>query len=111
MAKCPKTAEKAFKKLDELLSEEDKRNIRDAEDLCVFHFGLGMWIRNQWIHTGEWENVRLLLKDMGVDFLDFTEEIREKFPEEAGQETFFMMHPDDASGYILEAYQKYLKEK
>ena len=57
MAKCPKTAAEAFKRLDKRLSEEEKKAIRQTEDVCEFHFSLGMWIRNYWIYTGERENL------------------------------------------------------
>ena len=109
MAKCPKTAEEAFKKLDKLLSEEDKEEIREAEDLCAFHFGLGMWIRNEWIHCQEDENLAMLLKDIGVDF-QMLSDINPNIPE-GDHFPLFFMHPDSMSSYILEAYQKYLKEK
>ena len=89
MARCPKTAEEAWKRLDKRLSEEDKRAIREAEDMVEFHFSLGMWIRNYWIYTGERGNLESLLKDLGK-------------PE-------FLMG-DMASSVILDAYQKHLKK-
>ena len=46
MARCPKTAAEAFKRLDKRLSEGEKN-------------------RNYWIHTGERENLESLLKDVG----------------------------------------------
>ena len=49
MARCPKTAAEAFKRLDKRLSEGEKKVIRDAEDMVEFHFSLGLWIRNYWI--------------------------------------------------------------
>ena len=88
MARCPKTAEEAWKRLDKRLSEEDKKAIREAEDMVDFHFSLGMWIRNYWIYTGERGNLESLLKDLG--------------------EPEFLMG-DMASSAILEAYQRYLK--
>ena len=33
MARCPKTAAEAFKRLDKRLSEEEKKAIRQAEDV------------------------------------------------------------------------------
>ena len=89
MAKCPKTAAEAWKRLDKRLSEEDKKAIREAEDMVDFHFSLGMWIRNYWIYTGERENLESLMKDLG--------------------EPEFLMG-DMASSVILDAYQKHLKE-
>ena len=90
MARCPKTAAEAFKRLDRRLTKEEKQLIAEAEGIVEFHFGLGMWIRNYWIYTGERENLESLLKDLG--------------------EPEFLIG-DDASSVILEAYQKHLKEK
>ena len=89
MARCPKTAAEAWKRLDKRLSEEDKKAIREAEDMVDFHFSLGMWIRNYWIYTGERENLESLMKELG--------------------EPEFLMG-DMASSAILDAYQKHLKE-
>lgn len=90
MARCPKTAAEAWKRLDKRLSEEDKKAIREAEDMVDFHFSLGMWIRNYWIYTGERENLESLMKELG--------------------EPEFLMG-DMASSAILDAYQKHLKKK
>ena len=90
MAKCPKTAAEAWKRLDKRLSEEDKKAIREAEDMVDFHFSLGMWIRNNWIYTGERENLESLMKELG--------------------EPEFLMG-DMASSVILDAYQKHLSKK
>jgi len=89
MARCPKTAAEAWKRLDKRLNEEDKKAIREAEDMVEFHFSLGMWIRNYWIYTGERENLESLMKELG--------------------EPEFLMG-DMASSVILDAYQKHLKE-
>ena len=89
MARCPKTAAEAWKRLDKRLSEEDKKAIREAEDMVDFHFSLGMWIRNYWIYTGESENLESLMRDLGES------------------EPFI---GDMASSAILEAYQKHLRE-
>ena len=90
MARCPKTAAEAWKRLDKRLSEEDKKAIREAEDMVDFHFSLGMWIRNYWIYTGERENLESLMKELG--------------------EPEFLMG-DMASSVILDAYQKHLRDK
>ena len=90
MARCPKTAAEAWKRLDKRLSEEEKKAIRDAEDMADFHFSLGMWIRNYWIYTGESENLESLMRDLGES------------------EPFI---GDMASSAILEAYQKHLRDK
>lgn len=90
MARCPKTAAEAWKRLDKRLSEEDKKAIKEAENMSEFHFSLGMWIRNYWIYTGERENLDSLLKDLGA-------------PE--------FLVGDMASSAILDAYQKHLRKK
>ena len=90
MARCPKTAAEAWKRLDKRLSEEDKKAIREAEDMVDFHFSLGMWIRNYWIYTGERENLESLMKELG--------------------EPEFLMG-DMASSVILDAHQKHLRKK
>ena len=89
MARCPKTAAEAFKRLDKRLTKEEKQQIVDSDGMSEFHFGLGMWIRNYWIYTGEKENLESLLKDLG--------------------EPEFLIG-DMASSAILDAYQKHLKE-
>ena len=89
MARCPKTAAEAWKRLDKRLSEEEKKAIREAENMSEFHFSLGMWIRNNWIYTGERENLESLMKDLG--------------------EPEFLMG-DMASSAKLDVYQKHLKE-
>jgi len=89
MARCPKSAADAWKRLDRRLTQEEKQQIVDSDDMSEFHFSLGMWIRNYWIYTGERENLESLMKDLGE-------------PE---------FHVGDmASSAILEAYQKYLRE-
>ena len=90
MARCPKTAAEAFKRLDRRLTKDEKQQIAKAEDMVEFHFCLGMWIRNYWIYTGERENLESLLKYLG--------------------EPEFLIG-DDASSAILEAYQKHLRGK
>ena len=101
MARCPKTAAEAFIRLDKRLTEEEKKEIIEAENMIFFHFGLGMWIRNSWIHTGEKENLVMLLKDMGEEITTFGD----------NDDFFIPYDPDGMSQTILEAYQKYLKEK
>ena len=46
MTRCPKTTAEAWKCLDKRLTLEEKKQIVEAEDMIDFHFGLGMWIRN-----------------------------------------------------------------
>ena len=91
MSRCPKTAAEAWKRLDKRLTQEEKQQIVETEDMIDFHFGLGMWIRNYWIYGGEKANLKSLMIDLGEEVID--------------------LHPDSFSSTILEAYQKHLKEK
>lgn len=90
MARCPKTAAEAWERLDKRLTQEEKQQIVEADSMSDFHFGLGMWIRNNWIYTGDEEDLKSLMKDLGA--------------------SEFLIG-DMASSAILRAYQKHLKEK
>lgn len=85
----PKDIEDCCVQLDKILSEEDKEYIKGLlkEDVLKhLHFGLGMWIRNNW---GLWGGSRL-------------------------QQYFFdkkIDHPDGMSGEILRAYYNWLNKK
>jgi hypothetical protein len=74
------------KQLDLLLCDSTKQNIREKKnemELAEYHFSIGLWMRNNW---GLWGGSRL-------------------------QQYFFnksVMHPDNMSGIILVAYNKYL---
>ncbi len=101
MARCPKTAAEAWKRLDKRLTQEEKQQMVEADSMSDFHFGLGMWIRNNWIYKGEKENLDALMIDLGVATIM------------GGGEEHFVICPvgDMASSAILEAYQQHLKEK
>ena len=106
MARCPKTAAEAFKRLDRKLTKEEKQEIVEAKDMFDFHFSLGMWIRNYWIYSGEKVNLVSLLKDLGEKVPGFDDVDSEEITD-----PIIMMHPDDMSTVILEAYQKQLRGK
>lgn len=88
--KIPQTKNEAFAQLDEMLSEEDKREIMNGDPID-FHFSLGMWIRNNWIYEQEEEDVKRLSKAFRTEILFF--------------------EADDLSMKIIEYYQRYLKRK
>ena len=94
--RIPKTKEECFEILDETLSQEDKQAIAQMEDTIELHFGLGLWIRNNWIYPQSSEDVEALLK---------------QFDDEADDDMPLFVHPDDYSSMILDAYQEYLKSK
>ena len=87
----PKTRKECFAQLDEMLSEENKKVIIEAEDTIEFHFSLGLWIRNNWLYDSSPEDVKNLYKTFGLDTI--------------------ISQPDELSSGILEAYQKYLRRK
>ena len=91
MSDKPKTKKECFAQLDEMLSEEDKMAIMQAEDTIKFHFSLGLWIRNNWLYDSSPEDVKNLYKTFGLDTI--------------------ISQPDELSSEILEAYQKYLRRK
>lgn len=92
--KIPKTKEECFALLDEMLSDENKKTII-KEDVYKMHFGLGMWIRNNWLYSQSDEEIKELLKTFKKrdSFIDLTP-----------------IHRDCVSSEILEAYQKHLKK-
>lgn len=82
----PKDIDEAIDTLDTILSAEDKQYLTDSTStmrgfVAATHFGLGMWMRNNW---GLWGGSRLqrYFRDRQV------------------------FHPDDMSGEILKAYYK-----
>lgn len=91
MSDKPKTKKECFAQLDEMLSEEDKMAIMQAEDTIEFHFSFGLWIRNNWLYDSSPEDVKILYKTFGLDTI--------------------ISQPDELSSEILEAYQKYLRRK
>ena len=94
--RIPKTKQECFIILDEMLSQEDKKAIVEMEDTIDLHFGLGMWIRNNWIYPQDQKEVEKLLR---------------QFDDEADDDMPLFIHPDDYSSMILDAYQEYLKQE
>jgi hypothetical protein len=81
----PETVDQAVGVLLGLLPDDEKSKIAamSQDDLITLHFGLGMWIRN---NLGLWSGNRALLESTAV------------------------RHPDDASGMIIEALWRRLRE-
>jgi hypothetical protein len=82
----PSTLPECFVALERVLPKEKLLELKSCKkkDLIMYHMGLGMWMRNSW---GLWHGSALAedLAKRGVD------------------------HPDDMSGYIIEAFWKHLK--
>ena len=49
-AKIPHTYEEAFLLLDKRLKKSERIEIAKHADAFDLHFGLGLWIRNNWIY-------------------------------------------------------------
>lgn len=82
----PKNLEECFIQLDKILKPKDIetiKNLKSKDDMSNYHFGLGLWIRNNW---GLWGGSRLQIYffNKGVN------------------------HPDNMSGIILEYYYEWL---
>lgn len=81
-----------FSLLDEMISEEEKESIL-TEGVEV-HFGIGMWIRNEFIYSGNYEIEHLFCETITL---------------EDGQEVSMPFHPDMLSDTIIKEYRKHLK--
>lgn len=88
-SKVPSNLEETFVALKEMLSEEDLKNFRDTPENELsgkYHFGLGLWMRNNW---GLWSESPLkdYFNEMGI------------------------FHPDDMSGIIITSFHRHLNGK
>ena len=86
--KVPSTTREAFRMLDAMLSDVEKTNAlaqSRSEYALNEHFGLGVWIRNNWIYGDE--------KGIGI----------------FAKEECLFQHPDSLSGDFLERYHDHLK--
>lgn len=84
----PQNLEDCFVQIDEMLSDSLKtefKKVSEKKFMSMTHFGLGMWIRNNW---NLWKGSRLT-----------------KYFNEKG-----IYHPDDMSGIILTSYHRKLTQ-
>lgn len=90
----PKDFSDAFRTLDGMLSKEQRDSIRamsNGQFLNGAHYGLGMWIRNNW---GLWGDSRF--KGYLIRILNIRKELA---------------HADILSDYVLSGYYEYLTDK
>ena len=84
----PRDLDDCFARLEEILQPEDVEMMKSGteDDMIQYHFGLGMWMRNNW---GLWGDSRLArwFNAQGIQ------------------------HPDDMSGIILDSFWRHLNEK
>ncbi len=103
----PTTSRQAFKILDDMLTEEEKKAAlaKSGDDFCEDeHFGLGLWIRNNWIYDqdGESKAMQKLRKQCTLMLAG---------PAGCKLGPSFLIHPDLISGQFLWRYYKHLKRK
>ena len=94
-SKLPRSSRQAFAILDKMLSAEDIQTLRAMKDSSDLHFGLGLWIRNHWIHGHQEE----IMKAFRL------------YKEEDGFPNTFLYIPDHLSDIILKRYIQHLKRK
>jgi hypothetical protein len=84
----PENLDGCFKELEIMLMPEFIQKIRDGseDDMVQYHFGLGLWMRNNW---GLWKGLRLAkwFNAQGID------------------------QPDDMSGIILTSFWRHLHKQ
>lgn len=75
----------AYKYFDENLNKDEIKYIKNCsdDDLAELHFGLGLWIRNNWIYPS-YDKIAKNFTDRGID------------------------SPDNMSGLIIYGYKQYL---
>lgn len=100
----PTTTRQAFKILDELTTPEEKAQFLSQskhEFVIDQHFGLGMWIRNNWIYGHEKETAEESeRRELCIKML-------------AGNQyyEFISCNPDLITGEFLARYYDHLKRK
>lgn len=99
----PTTAQQAFKILDTMIAPKDItafRTMTSGEFSTNQHWGLDLWIRNNWIYrSGEESEEEQILLDKCYRML-------------AGKLVKkFCVQPDDISGYFLERYHRHLTRR
>ena len=99
----PTTVRQAFRILDSILTPEDKerlQNMSRSEFLISMHFGLGAWIRNNWIYgaSDDESKEERELRDRCYRMLSGTNEDEPHFE-----------HPDSVSEHFLKKYYDHLK--
>ena len=100
----PKTTEEAFEVIDNMLSDEEKKTalktVDDDDFASCQHFGLGLWVRNNWIYGGH----------VGYDVLSGQSPLDWKPGEPSPIDALIMTTPDDLSQKFVRLYHKHLRE-
>lgn len=102
ITRIPQTEEEAFVILDHVFPLEEKRMALEGskeEFTTQEHFGLGMWIRNNWVYPPEDADNETVERYMKCYSMLNGEE----------DAAYPYRHPDDISGSFLEKYYDHLK--
>lgn len=98
----PTTSRQAFKILDNMLTDEEKAEAlsKSRAQFCGDeHFGLGLWIRNNWIYGNDKENEeKSKRRDACLEMLTDTP-----------KGDLILMEPDGISSKFLGRYHDHLK--
>lgn len=89
----PKSTRQAFHILDQMLTVEDKQVIvsqSESEFTTEQHFGLGLWIRNNWMNNDD-DHYGLFAKSL--------------------TEPGYLVHEDSLSDDFLKRYYRHLKRQ
>jgi len=79
--------EKSFPNIEKLLSEKDLLNFKNTSisELCMYHFNLGLWIRNNMLRSKK-SPLRQLFIENGIE------------------------NPDDMSSIIIQLFHYYISK-
>lgn len=92
----PLTRQDFFRRLDRHLTREEQCELAASpeESLGDYHFGLGLWIRNTWIHHGDGS-------------------LAAAFSDDEDPANFHLMYifADGLSTLVITEYRQYLREK
>lgn len=86
--KIPNNLDECFEELTAFLSLNERTRMKESseDDLCLYHHGIGRWMRNNW---KLWEG--------GV--------LKDYF------QSLGLSHPDDMSGVIIQSYHNHLNNR
>lgn len=97
----PRSLEEAFALFDDTLTDEEKQAILGGDDM---HFGLGLWIRNEWLYGCEKDENAALIKD-----ITRIDNIEHGLPDDSPF-SMFVSGGDMFSGFIIDRYREHLKQ-
>lgn len=94
-SKFPRSSREAFAILDKMMSAKDIKKLLATQNSGDLHFGLGLWIRNNWIYPNKEEIIKAF----------------RLYNEEDGIRNALLYIPDHLSDIILKRYLNHVKRK